>query len=415
MKPTRMTVYKHPSSPAWPRKRARRAAFIALLSFCLPLHLALGQTGEETGGIGGTGISTETGGIGGTGINRIVGYGKIQAFGSVFVDDREYAISSRTLVSIDGVPATAADLKLGDLALVHGEAGPASRGAAMTISIEHAITGRIAAFAGHGGTFKVLDQTVTISPGTIIAGHRLEIGEMVSVSAQQRPDGVWVASRIAPAPADARLRLEATIGTINPHSGRIRLGGVQAQASSALLAAARSGERVFASLMQTKAGLKISALSRATPELGAPGTAVEAEDFFTASGAHELVSPDGLVAAVAGAINLPSEAAEPSLVIGAINLAGSIEVSRISLPLVPRQGVLRKPSGALSEPQEGTQTESTEAGGVEAPEAAEPSVSEPQIIDPETTPPEIATPEINEPEIQTPEIPEPDINTPEKD
>jgi hypothetical protein len=433
MKPTPKTVYKYPGPDdtgglAAPRGRARRAAFIVLLSLCLPLHLARAQGGDETGGIGGTGISNETGGVGGTGISdetggiggtgvhRIVGYGKIQAFGSVFVNGREYAITSNTLVSIDGTPATAANLKLGDLALVHGVAGPASHGAAMTISIRHAITGRIGAIASHGGSFRVLGQTVTTGPGTIIAGHPLAVGRMVTVSAQQRPDGVWVASRVAPAPAGAGLRLEATIATIDPRGARIRLGDVQAQASAALLAAAHPGERVFASLAQTKAGLKVTALAPATPELGPPGTTVEAEDFFAPSGEDELVSPDGLVAAAAGAVDLPSEAVEPSLVVGAIDPAGSIEISRIELPPVPQHGVLRQPGGALSEPHAGTQPESeaTESG-IETPEATEPSISEPQIIDPETTPPEIATPEINEPEIQTPEIPEPDIKTPEKD
>ena len=66
--------------------------------------------GQETGGIGGTGITPETGGIGGTGLHKldvpIVGDGPIQAFGSVFVNGREYVVNSSTLVSIDGTPAT---------------------------------------------------------------------------------------------------------------------------------------------------------------------------------------------------------------------------------------------------------------------------------------------------------------------
>ena len=36
-----------------------------VLLLCLPLRSMIGQIGEETGGIGGTGVAIETGGIGG--------------------------------------------------------------------------------------------------------------------------------------------------------------------------------------------------------------------------------------------------------------------------------------------------------------------------------------------------------------
>lgn len=401
------------------RTRMKRGLCIILLALWPPLHPVHAQVGEETGGIGGTGISNETGGIGGTGVNRIVGYGKIQAFGSVFVNGREYAITSGTLVSIDGAPATAANLKLGDLALVYGVAGRGTEGTALSISIEHAITGRITALTGGGRGLEVLGQDVAVGPSTIIAGtgHPLAVGRMVTISAQQQPDGVWMASRIEPAPEGAALRLEATIDSIDPRTGRIRLGNLQARAAGAFLASARPGERVFALMTRVRAGLKVTALAPATPNLGAPGTMVEAEDFFTRAGEHDLVSPDGLVATAPSMVKVPSEATEPSLVVGAVNATGTIEVSRIELPPMPERGVLRQPNGNLREPQgESAQPESNEASqSTGSPEASEPSVNEPEIVEPETTPSEINTPEITEPEIQTPEIPEPDLHVPDKD
>ncbi|OZB39786.1 MAG: hypothetical protein B7X48_07540 [Acidiphilium sp. 34-60-192] len=164
---------------------------------------------DATGGIGGTGIGPgrapvmtpaggETGGIGGTGIGpanaRIVGYGPIQRFGSVFVNGREYALTGQTLVTIDGSAATVAALRIGDIAQVRGFTTGPHRGLALSISVRDAIIGPVSAVAHHGTAFTVLGQRVVAAT----AGKpfmALKPGEMVAVSAQRQADGNWAASQ----------------------------------------------------------------------------------------------------------------------------------------------------------------------------------------------------------------------------
>lgn len=367
--------------------------------------------GEETGGIGGTGLrgGEETGGIGGTGLRQrrmpVVGYGPIQRFGSVFVNGREYAITARTLVTVDGQPAPLAALRVGDMARVQGVTTGAHAGLAHLIAVWQAIVGPVAAVGPDHRSFVVLGQQVRVT-GTPLA---VRVGDVVGVSGQRQADGTWVASRVTQLPATPRFRLETTVAGLAP--GQLRLPGLALRAPEQWLAGLRPGDRVVASGVIRDGQPSLTGLAPRPVTLGAPGTLVEVHDYFQSVGGGRLVAPDGMVAIGAPVSHLSGlEAAD---IVGRVSPTGSIEVGalQVAVPEPPTETVpALEPHGEAPAAGRGA-VEPTEPPG-QATDADRPAAIEPPEIGEPTEPTE---PDIEPPEIQVPEpqAPEPDIDAPE--
>jgi hypothetical protein len=371
----------------------------------------IGGTGITSGpgGIGGTGIASGPGGIGGTGIARsgmpITGYGPIQAFGSVFVNGREYAIDGRTLVVIDGAPATVSSLRVGEIAEVQGVVTTARGGYAREIAVTHPIIGQLSDVAADGRSATVLGQHILAAHGqALFAG--LGAGALVAVSALPRPSGDWVAQRVTALPPGNRFQLAAEITSLAP--GRLAVAGTIIQAPPSLTAGLAPGERVIVSGTISPHGLLAAAAAAAPVALGAPGTLVEVRGYFQTGANGQLVTADGLAASGAPAgLNLNGQHLVE--IQGELTASDSISIELIDTEMLDPEDLISAPAPA---PEAGSAATSPpeEAPATDAPN---PAASEPDGT--VETRPEQNLPEVETPEIETPDLETPEIETPSKD
>jgi hypothetical protein len=158
-----------------------------------------GHTVDDGGsGIGGTGYqpSGDGRGIGGTGI-----VGTISAFGSIWVNGVEVSYWEDQTVSLYDRPATAKQLRIGQVVAVEADVR-ADRLVARSIEVRHAVVGPIASIDARAGIMQVLGQRVrmpagdplnaTLRPGDWVAvsGLRVPKGDVVASLLEQPPEGV---------------------------------------------------------------------------------------------------------------------------------------------------------------------------------------------------------------------------------
>jgi hypothetical protein len=163
------------------------------------LMLRRSVAGPSDQGIGGTGFSLRPAdeesdrGITGTGV-----IGTIRKFGSIFVNDLRISYPDDVAVRIDGRPASAADLKIGQVVRVDAVSGPHGALSTHLIDVTSEAVGPVESVTR--ASLTVLGQTV--STAGIHDGRNWQTGDHVAVSGLRRPDGVIVASLIEAAPAD---------------------------------------------------------------------------------------------------------------------------------------------------------------------------------------------------------------------
>ena len=246
--------------------------------------------GQETGGIGGTGVDSQPGGIGGTGITRqgkpVLSYGPIQAFGSVFVNGREYMFDNHTLVRVDGHAATIANLSVGNIARIQGVITGAKRGYAESINIIHPVIGPVTAISDGGLQAVILGQKMEATKGPIFAGFKP--GQMVAVSAQLRANGTWAADNAEPVSgATAQL-----LGPVAAHNGRMTVAGTPVTLEPGLTPPAM-GSQALVTGAAAENGLVAHRIVPGPSLVAPPGTRVEVSDYFK-SDDGKVRAPDGL-------------------------------------------------------------------------------------------------------------------------
>lgn len=431
-----------------PDSKIRNRVLGPLLSLTLALSPGVAVGGKTGGGIGGTGIEGGGGGIGGTGRKiangagiggtGIAGFGQIDAFGSIFVNGREYAIDARTAISVDGRPASETALKLGDIVLVRGSGDPASQSAAAAaIEVRHSVVGRIENIRDGGAVQTILGQTIEAAPGArvtesggaTLALSALRAGDTVAVSAIQRADGHWAATqfeRRAPTGAaggSTPFILEGTVTSIDKTSSSVEIGGQTLHAdASAIEDGIAVGEWVRAQGQYTSSGPVLSALSPAALDLGERGTHVEMRGFLgpeatSRDGRTVIVNGVSAVFGASGNVPAPSAQADRSvLVVGTVLRPGVIRGEAIDASDIrPRDERGGTPDRGEREDGEEDRSDKSpsEAGEVENPEAENPEVENPEVENPEMESPEVESPEIETPEVETPEVETPEIETPE--
>jgi hypothetical protein len=220
------------SGPLFSRRRLVWLVASALGS-ALALRRSVADPSDQ--GIGGTGFSLRPAdeesdrGIGGTGV-----IGTIRKFGSIIVNDLRISYPKDVTVHIDGRPAAAADLKIGQVVRVAAISGP--KGALSTRAIDVTSEAVGPAEAVTPASLTVLGQTV--STAELKGGRSWKIGDHVAVSGLRRPDGTIVASLIEPAPAD----LYKTAGPLRRGAdGVARIGHL----ALSRVAGAAEGERLI--------------------------------------------------------------------------------------------------------------------------------------------------------------------------
>lgn len=225
-------------------------------------------------GIGGTGVARIGGdqGIGGTGI-----VGVIQRFGSIFVNGERIGYAPNVPVRIDGEPASAKALRIGQVARV--VALRQANGTLSTRGIETVseVVGPIESV--RPGEMSVLGQKV------ISAGHESwrRPGTVVAVSGLRRTDGAIVASLVEPRHATtARVA-----GLLERDHEGLRIGGLRLAGVNAALV----GQRVQVEGQFAQGALQVS---RARPD-----------DFSDLAGAGHLLI-EAYVRRVGGGLQLGS-------------------------------------------------------------------------------------------------------------
>ncbi|HYD70698.1 DUF5666 domain-containing protein [Azospirillum sp.] len=144
-------------------------------------------------GIGGTGIAVTDKGIGGTGI-----VGTVTAFGSIWVNGLEVEVPAGVAVQVEGRPAGADALLLGQTVAVAAQPGGPTGLEARSVEVRYAVAGPVEAVGdnGNGGTLTVLGQRVTLDSALVAVEPKP--GAWVAVSGPRRPDGTIAAGRIDP-------------------------------------------------------------------------------------------------------------------------------------------------------------------------------------------------------------------------
>lgn len=156
-----------------------------------------GREDETERGFGGTGViaADETGerGFGGTGI-----IGVVTGFASICVNGYEVEVTPDTVIDVEGLAATDADIRLGQVVAV--EAYPENGSlVASTVSIQVAAAGPVDFINGDSGELRVAGQAIeTNSFGGSADISNIETGDWVVASGLRRGDDVIAATSVVP-------------------------------------------------------------------------------------------------------------------------------------------------------------------------------------------------------------------------
>lgn len=204
-----------------------------------------GISGGSDQGIGGTGISRGNDhGIGGTGI-----VGVIQRFGSIFVNGARIAYAPDVPVRIDGAPASAKALRIGQVARVVAVSQTNGTLATRAINVTSEVAGPIESV--RAGAITVLGQTV-ITAGSE-SSHR--VGAQVAVYGLRRTDGIIVASLVEPRhESKSHASTGRVTGVLEHDQAGFRIGGLRVSGVNAALA----GQRVQAEGQVTQGVMRVS-------------------------------------------------------------------------------------------------------------------------------------------------------------
>jgi len=258
----------------------------------------IGGTGNTAGndsGLGGTGnVASHGSGIGGTGDVAGIGgtgiVGTITGFGSICVNGVEIHYDTKTPTWMDGQPAAANSLAIGQVVSVDAQgAGPQVR--ARTIQVLYAVTGPVTRVTP-GGRLQVLGQRVQLPAGPR-ASMAVRPGDFVQVSGLRRADGVIVASRIHPAPR-GRASVTGPVTALTP--GHIRVYGTNIALGGSAAPAGLGAGRIVHVSGHVDAGGTLRAdhvaLQRGLP-FGAGVQHLSIEGYIRNSRGHQLVNVGG--------------------------------------------------------------------------------------------------------------------------
>lgn len=159
-------------------------------------------------------------GIQGSGRRAVTAFGRITAFGSIFVDGVEYELS-HAQIKLNGKPAKAAQLEVGQVVAVQGLLTAPAKGTANSVSYTSDVIGTPSRVDVTGGTFTLLGQEVKVDATTSfgegiqpagIAG--IQQGVSLEVSGFVDASGHIVASRIDLA-AGAPLQVSGMVASLD--------------------------------------------------------------------------------------------------------------------------------------------------------------------------------------------------------
>ena len=260
----------------------KREISLALAAMALA---ACGGSGTQTAGIDRGGVTTPVSAV-----------GPITGFGSIVVNGVHYNVDKASVV-VDGDPATASDLELGQLVTVVGERdATGSTGTANQVLFQTNVRGPISALNSAASEITVLGQTVIAGSSTIfdLAGvadsfGSLRVGDLVAVSGFVSAHGAIEATRIQSVMAGSDLLAFGAVSNLDAALLRFNLGALVVDYSQAALiegfalGGPSNGDRVLVRGTSTapSGALLAREVRRAEDEEAQAGDEAEVEGLIT--------------------------------------------------------------------------------------------------------------------------------------
>jgi Domain of unknown function (DUF5666) len=171
-------------------------------------------------------------GIQGSGRNAlsVIAFGRITAFGSIFVDGTEYSIDHAN-ISFNGQPGAASELQVGQIVTVQAvQVVGDNKATAASVSFTADVIGPITRLDPAGRTMTVLGQTVRTDSATVFGPGiqadtlgGLQPGVMVGVSALEDASGTLSASRVDLLTGSASLQVKGTVQALDVSAQTFKL------------------------------------------------------------------------------------------------------------------------------------------------------------------------------------------------
>ncbi|HLF10811.1 MAG TPA: DUF5666 domain-containing protein [Gammaproteobacteria bacterium] len=184
--------------------------------------------------LGGCSSDPATAGIDRGGVTTpVVAQGPISGFGSIVVNGVHYGIDDAQ-IQVNGGPATAADLAIGQLVTVVGDrAQDGTTGNAASVAFNANVTGPVQSLDAAAATLVVLGQSVVTSTATVFdLGNKpaeiasLQIGERVQISGFVGADGIIDATRIEARSPQSGLRLLGKVANLDRAAARFNINAL---------------------------------------------------------------------------------------------------------------------------------------------------------------------------------------------
>jgi DNA/RNA endonuclease YhcR with UshA esterase domain len=154
--------------------------------------------------------------------------GPITGLGSIIVNDVEFDVADASVV-VDGVAATADDLRLGMVVEVRGTINAASgTGVANRVEFDDDLQGPVEAVDVPGSTIVVLGQLVIVTGTTVFDGTTLSTlapGDVVEVSGFVDGSGNIRATRVELESEVEDVEINGTINELDADAQTFRIGG----------------------------------------------------------------------------------------------------------------------------------------------------------------------------------------------
>lgn len=278
----------------------------------------------------------DEGGIGGTGI---AGFGHIQAFGSIFVNGREYFLNQDTQIIVDGKVSDEKALRLGGIVTVEGRGDPSSKTAQATRVISaHQLVGRIEHLDASKRTLTVLGQTVHVGLDTHIDGKSFDamrVGEAVAVNGLRQMDGSWRATRLEPPAEAARFVLNTKVDGIDTQRHEIIAGPYRLRLEEGVrLDAVVAGRQILRGYYAGSV-LMVDQVEPVQRGVGRVGDVVEIEGLVARNGGTRFISNDITLSDVSLIAELPDhgEDVRHAVVHGRVDINHDIVIERIEFEM----------------------------------------------------------------------------------
>ncbi len=184
---------------------------------------------------------TTIAGIQGTGFRALAVFGTVEAGSGLRLNGVQYDTSHAHVV-VNGRPGDVSQLRTGHIVAVQGSVSPdGSSAIADDIVLESDVRGEVTSVDEAHAVFSVLDQTIELTDQSILDPRiqpnnlsGLTKGTWVKVSAFERADGSFVASRIDLDLAPAQSQVRGVARSLDSEHRTLRVGGLTVDYSAAM-------------------------------------------------------------------------------------------------------------------------------------------------------------------------------------